>query len=214
MRPKQGMQARLIAGSVVLALTFSPFVAAQDAVSLQAMSPSASQPSENQLPDSPGAIQARPSPPQEIAAMSPQQDNSQTPQSDPPLPPEPNTATDPLSTEAPTQSDSSQSSEQSPATPTQSDQSGAQPSAQSQQTSPEPPPQQAPREPVGTAAAESIQTTGVAASRPAGAAVAPAKQRRVRSILIKVGALVGVGVAVGTTMALSQGSPSKPPGAH
>ena len=210
MRPKQGVQARLIAGSVVLALTLSPFVAAQDAAPSQAVIPSASQPSENQLPDSPGAVQSR----QEIAALSPQQDNSQTPRPEQAAPPEPNTATDPLSTEAPPQSDSSQSSEQSPATPTQSDQSGAQPSAQSQQTSPQPPPQQAPREPVGTAAAESIQTTGVAASRPAGAAVAPAKQRRVRSILIKVGALVGVGVAVGTTMALSQGSPSKPPGAH
>jgi hypothetical protein len=66
----------------------------------------------------------------------------------------------------------------------------------------------------GTAAAESIPVTGVAASRPAGFAVAPAKQRRVRSILIKVGALVGVGVAVGTTMALSQGSPSRAPGSH
>ena len=68
------------------------------------------------------------------------------------------------------------------------------------------------REPVGTAAAESVRTTGVAASRPAGAALAPAKQRRMRSILIKVGAIVGVGVAVGTTMALSQASPSKPSG--
>ena len=75
------------------------------------------------------------------------------------------------------------------------------------------PPQQ-PHEAVGTAAAESVVVTGVAASRPAGAAVAPAKQRRVRTLLIKVGALVGVGVAVGTTMALSQGSPSRPPGSH
>jgi len=71
-----------------------------------------------------------------------------------------------------------------------------------------------PHEPLGTAAAESVPTSGVAASRPAGAALAPAKQRRVRSILIKVGALVGVGVAIGTTMALSQGSPSKPPGTN
>ena len=67
---------------------------------------------------------------------------------------------------------------------------------------------------VGTAAAESIPVTGVAASRPAGFAVAPARQQRVRLILIKVGALVGVGVAVGTTVALSQGSPSRPPGSH
>lgn len=81
----------------------------------------------------------------------------------------------------------------------------------------QPPPQQPPnssREPVGTAAAESLPTTGVAASRPAGAALAPAKQRRVRSILIKVGALVGAGVAIGTVMALSAGSPSKPPGSQ
>ena len=70
------------------------------------------------------------------------------------------------------------------------------------------------REPEGTAAAETVPTTGVAASRPAGAALAPAKQRRVRSILIKVGALVGAGAAIGTVYALSQGSPSKPPGSR
>jgi len=70
------------------------------------------------------------------------------------------------------------------------------------------------QEPVGTAAAESIETTGVAASNPAGAAIAPAKQRRTRSILIKVGALVGAGVAIGTVAALSSASPSRPPGAR
>ncbi len=74
--------------------------------------------------------------------------------------------------------------------------------------------QTAAQEPVGTAAAEFIKTTGVAASEPAGAAIAPAKQRRVRSILIKVGAIVGAGVAVGTVVALSSSSPSRPPGAH
>jgi len=76
------------------------------------------------------------------------------------------------------------------------------------------PPEKSPHEPLGTAAAESIPTMGIAASRPAGAALAPAKQKRVRSILIKVGAVVGVGVAVATTVALSEGSPSRPPGAH
>jgi hypothetical protein len=70
------------------------------------------------------------------------------------------------------------------------------------------------QEPVGTAAAESVEATGVAASNPAGAAIAPAKQRRTRSILIKVGALVGAGVAIGTVAALSSGSPSRPPGAR
>jgi hypothetical protein len=75
-------------------------------------------------------------------------------------------------------------------------------------------PQNPSHEPVGTAAAEAVPTVGVAASRPSGAAMAPAKQRRVRSILIKTGAIIGVGVAVGTTMALSQASPGRPPGSH
>jgi hypothetical protein len=86
---------------------------------------------------------------------------------------------------------------------------------------PMPPQQQAagdsqiqPKEPVGTAAAETVATTGVAASRPAGAALAPAKQRRIRTILIRMGAVIGVGAAVGVTMALSEASPSRPPGAH
>jgi hypothetical protein len=64
--------------------------------------------------------------------------------------------------------------------------------------------------PVGTAAAPYEKTTGVAASRPAGAAIAPAKQRRARSILIKVGVVVAAAVAVGTVVALSHGSPSRP----
>jgi hypothetical protein len=64
--------------------------------------------------------------------------------------------------------------------------------------------------PVGTAAAPYEKTTGVAASRPAGAVIAPAKQRRVRSILIKLSLVVGAGVAVGTVAALSHGSPSRP----
>ncbi len=67
-----------------------------------------------------------------------------------------------------------------------------------------------PQEPVGTAAAGSVKATGVAASQPAGAAIAPAKQRRTRSILIKVGALVGAGIAVGTVVGLSAASPSHP----
>jgi anti-anti-sigma factor len=66
------------------------------------------------------------------------------------------------------------------------------------------------QEPLGTAAAEFVKTTGVAASRPAGAAIAPAKQRRARSILIKVGVIAGAGVAVGAVVALSSASPSRP----
>ncbi len=66
------------------------------------------------------------------------------------------------------------------------------------------------QDPLGTAAAPPAKTTGVAASKPAGAAIAPAKQKRTRSILIKVGVIVGVGAAVGTVVALTSASPSRP----
>ena len=71
-----------------------------------------------------------------------------------------------------------------------------------------------PQRPVGTAAAEAPTVSGVTAAEPAGVAIAPAKQRRVRTIIIRVGAIVGAGVALGTTLALTAGTPSKPPGAH
>ena len=74
--------------------------------------------------------------------------------------------------------------------------------------------QSKPQEPAGTAAAQAAQTSGGAASKPAGMAIAPAKQRQVRSFLIKLGAIAGAGVAIGTVVALSKGSPSKPPGAR
>lgn len=64
--------------------------------------------------------------------------------------------------------------------------------------------------PVGTAAAPSEKPVGVAGSEPAGAAIAPARQRRVRRILISIGAIVGAGVAVGTVAALSRSSSSRP----
>jgi hypothetical protein len=68
------------------------------------------------------------------------------------------------------------------------------------------------QQPQGTAAGQVQPTTGTAASQPAGAAIAPAKQRRSRSILIRLGILAGAGIAVGTVVALSSASPSKPPG--
>lgn len=72
----------------------------------------------------------------------------------------------------------------------------------------------APQRPVGTAAAEAPYVSGVAASQPAGVAIAPAKQHRLRTILIRTGAIIGAGVAIGTVVALSEGTSSKPPGAH
>lgn len=65
-------------------------------------------------------------------------------------------------------------------------------------------------QPVGTAVAPAEKPLGVAASRPAGAVIAPAKQRRARAIFIKVGVVVGACVALGTVMALSRSSSSTP----
>lgn len=229
MRPKHDQQVRVIASGIVLALLLHPFAYAQVPVPPQApgnqsqtggpaasqpdvadtATPPWAQPSGDQLPDSPGTVQSRLNQPQAMTPGPAPVDNDQSSNTGPTpsqqqsdLANAPGAQVPPASPQSKDQVPDSPSARQ-PA-PSQAD---TQPSPQSQQ-------QQSPHEPLGTAAAESVQTTGVAASRPAGAAVAPAKQRRVRSILIKVGALVGVGVAVATTMALSQGSPSKPPGSH
>jgi hypothetical protein len=74
--------------------------------------------------------------------------------------------------------------------------------------------EQKPQRPVGTAAAEAPKTKGVTAAQPSGIAIAPAKQRRVRTIVLKVGAIVAAGAAVGTVIALTEGTSSRPPGAH
>ncbi len=70
------------------------------------------------------------------------------------------------------------------------------------------------QQPQGAAAARVQPTTGAAASQPAGAALAPVKQKRSRSFLIRLGVLAGAGIAVGTVVALSSASPSKPPGSR
>ena len=64
--------------------------------------------------------------------------------------------------------------------------------------------------PVGTAAAPYEKSDGVPASRPAGAAIAPAKQRRIHTFAIRAALLVGAGVAIGVVAAASLGSPSRP----
>ena len=92
----------------------------------------------------------------------------------------------------------------------QNQQPAVPPASHSQQQAPAQEPNQKSPNPVGTAAAPYERTMGVAASRPAGAAIAPAKQRRVRTILISLGVILGAGVAVGSVAALSHGSLSRP----
>ena len=105
---------------------------------------------------------------------------------------------DPVPSTTPGQSTTTDQAQPSPAAPTAPQQS------QQGKT----------QQPAGTAAAEVENTTGDAAYKPAGAAIAPAKQKRRRMLLVKVGALLGAGVAIGSVAALSGASPSRPPGSH
>jgi len=104
--------------------------------------------------------------------------------------------------------ESQQSTAQSTQLPAVLETAKPQPPAQSLSSLP------TPQKPVGTAAASPATVSGMAASQPAGAAIAPAKQHRARTILIRVGAIVGAGAAVGTVVALTRATPSKPPGAR
>src|SRR5882757_3023364 len=61
MKPTEGKEVRVISGAIVLALLLQPLASAQDtAIPSSANQPSASQPSEEQFPDSPGTVQSRP----------------------------------------------------------------------------------------------------------------------------------------------------------
>jgi hypothetical protein len=103
---------------------------------------------------------------------------------------------------------SSQPEQQQPSNSSQSP-STSQPASGNQQPS-QSPQQGGNAAPVGTAAAPYEKGIGIAASRPAGVVIAPAKQRRTRSLLIRVGLLVGAAAAIGTVVALSKASPSEP----
>jgi cytoskeletal protein RodZ len=145
----------------------------------------------------------------EVAVASPQKGVSgEQAQSVPSAPPQPqNPSSQTLKGELETSgSDVTPPDSRSPIQ-TQSAAQGEQP-ANSQSASEQP--QETTQKPVGSAAAPFERTTGVAASRPAGAVIAPGKQRRARSIVIRVSIVVGAAVAIGTVVALSHGSPSRP----
>lgn len=98
---------------------------------------------------------------------------------------------------------SNENQQELPSAPSATQQSQTNPSSQ----------EQSPQVPTGAAAAPAVRTAGGAASRPAGTAIAPAKQHQMRGILIKVGAIAAAGAAVGIVYALSRSAPSVPPGA-
>jgi len=95
-----------------------------------------------------------------------------------------------------------------PQAPAAQNQTNAQKPAD-QQTTPEPRPGN-PSEPVGTAVAPLESPVGAAVSRPTGAAIAPAKQKRRHTFIIRLGLVVGAAVAIGTVVALSKASPNRP----
>jgi len=86
------------------------------------------------------------------------------------------------------------------------------PNAPSTQQEQQPNAKQKDKAPLGAAAAEAGVTAGGAASRPAGSAIAPAKQGQRRSLLIKIGLIAAGGAAIGAVYALSRGTGSIPPG--
>jgi hypothetical protein len=67
---------------------------------------------------------------------------------------------------------------------------------------------------LGTAVAPAPPVLPLAAAEPTGIAIAPARQRRVRKIVLKVGALVGAGAALSTVLILTETTASKPAIAH
>lgn len=101
---------------------------------------------------------------------------------------------------------------QAPSEPQQQSQPAQQ--QQPQQTQPtqqQPTAPQSPQQaPVGTAAAPYEKPTGVPGSRPAGAAIAPAKQRRVRAIVISLAVILAGAGAIGAVAGMSKASHSQP----
>ena len=95
---------------------------------------------------------------------------------------------------------------QNPTTPNPESSTESLPATPAPQAKPEPQMQ----EPLGAATAEGVPTVGGAASRPAGEAIAPSKQNQRRSLLLKMGLIAAAGIATGTVVALSKGTPSKP----
>lgn len=137
---------------------------------------------------------------QDTAAQNPQSNSTRPDPSQAPLAPVPTARPADNNTVPPDAPSEVQRSQQQPAQPT---------TTQMQSTQ-----QPAPSVPLGTATAQQGATRGGLASRPAGEAIAPAKQRQVHSLLIKLGLVAAGAAAVGTVVGLTRGTSSVPPGAR
>jgi type IV secretory pathway VirB10-like protein len=160
----------------------------------QATTQQPSSPTQNQAPQPQGSSpspQLQPVAPAEQPQAAPQPPAAQQPQGNATSPQQPVT----------TYPDASAAAEQGTQTAPDAPQPKVQQNAQPQ------------TEPQGAATAEKVNTAGGAAAKPAGAAIAPAKQHQTRSLLIKIGAFAAAGIAAGTVYALSRGTSSTPPGA-
>lgn len=89
---------------------------------------------------------------------------------------------------------------------TQSSSANQDSSSSQAQTNPQP---QTPPPATGTALAPYEKQDGITGSRPAGAAIAAGKQRRTRTLAIRVGLILGAAIAVGVVAAASEGSPAR-----
>ncbi len=120
-----------------------------------------------------------------------------------------------MSSEMPLWASPQQSGQSSTATQKQDDSLPDAPQSQTEQTQAAQTAsgQQSAPAPSGVAGAKAANVKGAPVAQPAGAAVAPVRQRGHRSFLIKLGVIAGVGIAAGAVVALSERSPSRPPGA-
>jgi hypothetical protein len=181
----------------------------------QTLSPSATpaSPAHSNLPQDPNSA-GNPAPGQAgTVPENPNPANNSSTEAAPAASPQSGTTYDPSA--APLQPVPSKSTDvnTAPGNNAESEQTGsAQPAATGTPAAGTPAQAQKPAEPVGAATAEKGVAVGGAASKPAGTAIAPAKQRQVRSLLIKLGLIAGAGVALGTVYGLSHKTPSTPPG--
>jgi hypothetical protein len=189
---------------LVAGICSAPLLRAQQTNSSPAQQP----PETSQQPQQPASTQPQTDQAQPANPSAPAQNNQAAPsagQNQPQQPATPGSTVNP--SQAPLQ----------PVT-TYPDAAGAQQEQQSPNTAPaqtsvpEAPQPKKPAEPVGAATAESVPTSGGAAAKPAGIAIAPAKQHQTRSLLFKIGAVVAAGAALGTVYALSHSTSSTPPG--